>query len=258
MALEKKTGTLSSVTNAMKILRLFTPKQTEMSVREIARQSNLPKSSAHRLILLLAKKGFLSKNPRTNHYRLGLSFLTLGGVIFSHRELFKEAQPIVHHLAQAINETVHICLMEDQHVVYLFRVESQHPDRLLTQMGRKNPLHCTSEGLCILAFQTEKVVDDMLAGELYRYTPYTESNQIKLKSMLAEIRKQGYCLLSDSYYENYTGIAAPIRDHTGVVIASLSVIGRSNRIINDKINGFIKEIINAADEISEQLGYFKV
>ncbi len=249
-------ATLSSVTNALRILRLFTPKQKEFSFTDIATQTNLPKSSAHRLISTLVDEGFLSKNPRTNHYRLGLAILSLGGIIFSHRELYKEALPIVQQLSNTLNESAHICLMEQMEVVYLFRVESSHPDRLLTQIGRKNPLHCTSEGLCIIAFQSEETIEQFLKADLYRYTSATLTNHDELYSLLSDIRKKNYCLLKDTYYENYTSIAAPIRDHTSTVVSSLSVVGHSSRITEKEYEKFILEIKRAAHQISEHLGYY--
>lgn len=249
-------STLSSVTNALRILRLFTPKKKELSFTDIVRLTNLPKSSAHRVIAVLVKEGFLAKNPRTNHYRLGLAILSLGGVIFSHRELYKEALPIVKELSETLDESAHICLMENMEVVYLFRVESRHPDRLLTQIGRKNPIHCTSEGLCILAFQDKGTINQLLQSELYSFTPYTPTERNELLALISDIRQNDYCLLRDAYYENYTSIAAPIRDYTGAVVSSLSVVGHSSRITDKKKGRFIRKIQEAAAKISEHLGHY--
>ncbi|RST57507.1 IclR family transcriptional regulator [Siminovitchia terrae] len=251
-----KASTLSSVTNALRILRLFSQKQKELSFTDIVQLSHLPKSSTHRTVATLVKEGFLSRNPRTNHYRLGLAILSLGGVIFSHHELYKEALPIVKRLSETLDESAHICLMENMEVVYLFRVESRHPDRLLTQIGRKNPIHCTSEGLCILAFQDESTITQLLQSELYPYTPYTLTHRNDLLSLIADIQKNDYCLLENTYYENYTSIAAPIRDYTGKVVSSLSVIGHSSRMTGKKQEIFIEKIKDAAGKISEYLGHY--
>nr|WP_087972352.1 IclR family transcriptional regulator C-terminal domain-containing protein [Oceanobacillus rekensis] len=154
-------------------------------------------------------EGFLTKNPKTNHYRLGLAILSLGGAIFSHHELYEEALPIVSDLSKTLDESVHICLMENEKVVYLFRIESRHPDRLVTQIGRTNPLHCTSEGLCILAFQSDDYIKKVLQKELYAYTPYTVTQPDELVSLLSEIREKDYCLLKSSYYETIRALLPP-------------------------------------------------
>lgn len=247
---------LTSVRNAMRILRLFKVGREEFSLTEIASQTNLPKSTAYRLISKMADEGFLSKNPKTNHYRLGLSILSLGGVITSHRELFKEATPIVERVVEMLGETAHICLLENNDVVYLFRNESRDSVRLLTDMGRKNPLHCTSEGLALLAFQDEKTINKYLERDLYAYTPSTITDGDELKNYLLDVKKNEYAISKDHFYEGFVGIAAPIRDYTENVVASLSVIGPTSRITEAQYPVFIKTIMEASKEISSLLGYY--
>ncbi|HZH58822.1 MAG TPA: IclR family transcriptional regulator [Metabacillus sp.] len=247
---------LSSVKNAMRILRLFKKGQEELGVTEISTLTNLSKSTAHRLISELVYEGFLSKNPKTNHYRLGLSLLTLGGVVFSHRDLFLEAQPIVDNLVEELGETAHICLLEDIEVVYLFRKECDQPERLLTYMGRKNPIHCTSEGLAIMAFQKQKMINSFLKNTFYSYTDFTISDPKELEDEMSRIRRRGYAITPNQFYTGFIGIAAPIYDHTENVVASVSIIGSTSRITEDKYPLFIDKIKIAGNQISEMLGYY--
>lgn len=248
---------LSSVKNAMKILRLYKELQNELSVTEIANMIDMPKSTTHWYIKLLEKEGFLSKNPRTKRYRLGLALLTLGGVVFSHKDLYKEALPIVQNLVNQLDETAQICLLENDDVVYLFRTECSNPVRLLTQIGRRNPVHCTSEGLTILAFQDEKTIGSVLRNELHGYTPYTITDQVHLETELENIREKKYAISRDQYYQGFVGIAAPIYDYNETVVSSLSMIGPTSRITEDRYPLFVEKISKAAGEISEMLGYYK-
>src|SRR5699024_1621022 len=220
---------LSSVVRALSILRLFNQKRKELSFTEIVRLTDIPKSSAHRLINSLINEGFLTQNPRTNHYRLGLDILGLGGVVYSRHKLYREAMPLVKELSEELEESVHICYLENEEVTYLFRVESHHPDRLVTQIGRKNPIHCTSEGLCILAYQNDRKIQKVLQSHLYPYTDRTLITRAALFKEFQNIRKNGYCIAEETYFKKYTGIAAPIRNHMGEVVSSLSTIGRTSR-----------------------------
>lgn len=196
---------LSSVKNAMRILRLFKKGQEELSVTEITRLIGLPKSTTHRLVSGLVDEGFLSKNPKTNHYRLGLTLLTLGGVVFSHRDLYLEAQPIVDNLVDELGETAHICLLEDHEVVYLFRKECDRPERLLTYMGRKNPIHCTSEGLAIMAFQKQKRINSFLKNTFYSYTEFTLTDPKELRDEMSKIRKKALPLHPTIFTKGLSG-----------------------------------------------------
>lgn len=249
--------TLSSVTNALRILRLFSNERKELSFTEIRHLIQLPKSTTHRLISSLVREGFLTRNPKNRKYRLGLTILKLGGVIFSHRELYNEAVPIAKKLSKSLDETTHICFIENKEVTYLFRIESNNPDRLLTQIGRKNPIHCTSEGLCIIAFQSKRIIDRFIHSPHYAYTPKTLTEPDALRNCLKQIRKDGYFVAEDMYYENYTSIAAPIRDYTGLVVSSLSIIGHSSRIKEKGVELIIEKLTNSAKNISRKLGYYE-
>ena len=248
--------TLSSVTNTLKVLRLFSWKQPELSFTEIKEQLQLPKASTHRYITALVNNGLLAKNPKTNHYRLGLSILSLGGAVYRHNELYMEALPIMEALSKELDETVHICFLENNKVVYLFRVESDNPDRLVTQIGRTNPVHSTSEGLSILAFQPEHYIHSFLQQNFTAYTKYTLTSSEAIDQELKQIQKQDYCLLDSAFFENYMSIAAPIRDYTEDVVASLSVIGQSARLMQKDTDVLIRKIKEAAQDISEHLGYY--
>jgi DNA-binding IclR family transcriptional regulator len=248
---------LSSVKSAMQILRLFKTYQNELGVTEISLKTNLPKSTSHRLINTLTKEGFLSKNPRTNRYRLGLALLTLGGVIFTHKVLYRDAFPVIENLVKKLEETAHICLLEKDKVVYLHRIECDHPIRLVTHIGRGNPLHCTAEGLVILAYKEEKIIDKILSLDLYPFTHATTTDSAILKEKLDKIKENGYALEKDSYYDGFVSIAAPIRDYTEDVVSSVAIIGLTTRILEEKYSFYVEEIKGAAKEISKLLGYYK-
>lgn len=247
---------ITSVKNAMRILRLFNEKQAEIGLTSIAQQINVPKSTTHRLVSQLMKEGFLSKNPRNGKYRLGLSLLTLGGVVSTYREMYREAYPIVGELVKEVNETAHICLLENDEVVYLFRRESDRKNRLITSIGRKNPIHSTGEGLCILAFQDEKTINRVLDNPMYPYTSKTLTEREDVLRELELIRERGYALSIEQFFDGFVGISAPIRDYTQKVVSSLAIIGSTLTITPDRYDELIEKIIATANEISEYLGYY--
>jgi len=247
---------LSSVVRALSILKLFNHERRELSFMEIVKLTNIPKSSTHRLIRNLVNEGFLSQNPRTNYYRLGLDILGLGGVIYSRHQLYHEALPLVRELSKELEESAQICFLENDEVTYLIRVESHHPDHLLTQIGHKNPIHCTSEGLCILAYQNKRQIEKVVQSHLYAYTDRTPTTRAALSKELQFIRKNGYCIAEETYFKNYTSIAAPIRNHIGQVVSSLSMIGRTRRFYEQDIDVIVNKIKHYAQKISEHLGFY--
>lgn len=253
----KKKYLLSSVQNAMQILQIFKKDgKHELSLMDITREAGLPKSTTHRLISTLTNEGFLSQNPRTNKYRLGLSLLTLGGVISIHKEIYLEAFPLLEDLVQEIKESCHLCLLEKKEVAYFYRIEKESPEKLITDIGKKNPIHCTSEGQVLLAYQDQSYIDQVLEQDLESFTPHTITNPDVLKETLERIREKGYAISKEQFFLGYIGIAAPIRDYSSNVVSSLAIIGPTSRITEENYSFYINELINTASTISQELGYY--
>ncbi|MEL3961111.1 IclR family transcriptional regulator [Lysinibacillus endophyticus] len=249
---------VQSVKNALRILKLFTPKTPLLSVTEIATIINLPKSTVHRILKELVAEGFLIQDEQNSKYKLGFSILALGGVVQSHKELYLDAEPLLKEFANHFNLPVHICVMEQLHVVYLMRELGEIPRKLVTKIGRRNDLHCTAEGLAILAFKSKKMIDHVLSQPLTKYTPHTLTDVEALNEEMVKIRRKKIAIAKDTFFVGYTSYAAPIQDYSGEVVSSIAVIAE-NKTINDSPieKEMIAEIQRLAKEISEMLGYYE-
>lgn len=251
----KKDYTLSSVTNALRILKSFSMDEPEKKITDLATTLGLGKSTVSRLMATLANEGFVDKNPETQRYRLGLSILSLAGVCTSNFEIHQEAMPVLHKLLEKTGETSHLAILEGEEVIYLHKVESNHPVRAFTHLGKRNPAYCTSSGKVMLAYSDPKMVESVISKGLEPYTKNTITDPDKLRKVLAEIREQGYAISSEEIFEGVTSIAAPVRDYTGKVIASVNIVGPLQRLNRNTIPSNIKKVVAAGNEISEKLGY---
>jgi DNA-binding IclR family transcriptional regulator len=124
-------------------------------------------------------------------------------------------------------------------------------------VGRKNPLHCTSSGKVLLAYQKPEFIDSYIEKGLKKYTDSTISDPDKLYAELQKIKKQGYAASYGELLEGVHSIAAPIRDYTGQVTAAVTVVGPKQRIVQSKISSIAKHVKEAGNEISKKLGYYK-
>lgn len=229
--------------------------EPEKKVTDLAKDMNLSKSTISRLLQTLASEGFVSKDPETQKYRLGLSVLCLSGVVVSNLELHREAQPVLRKLVDLVEETAHIAVLEDMDVIYLQKIECTHPVRILTHIGRKNPAHCTSSGKLLLAYQDPNIVQERIASGLTAYTDKTITSPKEFMSHLARIRENGYAISIEEFREGIVSVAAPIRDYTNQVIASVNIVGPIQRLQPQSIHKYVKHVVNAGKEISERLGY---
>ena len=248
-------GHLSSVKNALRILKSFSMDEPEKKVSDLSTSLGLNKSTVSRTMATLASEGFVFKDPDTKKYRLGLSILSLSGIVNSNMDVYRESQSILNRLVESIGETAHISLLDQLDVIYLQKVECNHPVRFLTHIGRRNPAYCTSSGKVLLAYSDEAVVEAVISKGLKKFTKNTITDPQKLRAHLEEIRKTGYTFSFEELNEGVNSIAAPIFDYRGKVVAALSVVGPKQRIQSHKLSGFSKKIIEAAMEVSERMGY---
>jgi IclR family transcriptional regulator, KDG regulon repressor len=248
---------LSSVKNALRILRCFTMDEPEKKISDLSQSLGINKSTVSRTMSTLASEGFVYKDPETKKYRLGLSILSLGGIVNSQMDIYRESQPVLTRIVQELGETAHISVLDNNEVIYLQKVECNHPVRFLTHVGRRNPLYCTSSGKALLAHAGEDVFHAVIEKGLEKHTKTTIIDPEKLKSHLNSIKVCGYSYSQEEYLEGVNSIAAPIYDYKGRVIAALAIVGPKQRIQQHKLKNYSKKVMDAASEISERMGYWR-
>lgn len=249
-------STLSSLKNALRVLESFSVDVPEKGVTEIAQETGLGKSTVHRVLTTLEEAGYVRKDETTRRYRLGLSVLSLGGVLISNLEIYREAQHLLEAFANRFDEAVHLAVLEDYHTVYISKIESTHPVRILTHLGRKNPIHCTSSGKVILAFQDDEMVEEIISRGLEGFTPTTVTDGEQLRADLVDIRSLGYAISHGEMRVGVSSIAVPVRDYTRQVVGAVTVVGPTQRFTPTKVQALTKQLQSVGHEVSTRLGYY--
>ncbi|WP_394233956.1 IclR family transcriptional regulator [Niallia oryzisoli] len=253
---ENKTNYYSSVTNALRILKSFSEENPEVTVKQLSETLGLSTSVTSRLLSALTKEGFVYKIKGTQKFRLGTSVLSIGGVLISSLEIHKEAMPHLERLVSLTGETSHLSFLENNHTVYLCKVDCGNPVPTKTHLGRNNPLHCTSTGKILMAYDHYDVFDTVITEGLVEYTPYTITNPETLKAQLKKIRMEGYAVDMEEHSLGVASVAAPIRDYTNRVIAAVNIVGPIQRVNSKTIPLLSKHVKSIAESISQEMGYF--
>ncbi|MCL7748339.1 IclR family transcriptional regulator [Halalkalibacter alkaliphilus] len=240
----------SSMRNALRLLNLFTIEEPELTLSEIAEKLQIAHSTAHRLTLTLIHSNLIVKEPNTKTYRPASSILSMGNTFLSKYKLCQVSIPILEDLTKKTGETAHISILKGTKVVYLYKVDSSHPVHLLSHAGRQNPIHCTSSGQVILAYQSENKIQEVIQAGLPEYTPQTITSSRVFLQALSKIHQQGFAVSKEEMHIGVTSIAAPIY-HKGHVVASVSIAGPTTRINKLKIESMIKLVKLAATKITE-------
>jgi DNA-binding IclR family transcriptional regulator len=248
-------GTVQAVSHCLALIDALASKDQARGVTDLAAELRLAKSTVYRLLQTLVVHGYAVQDARTGRYRLGLKLLELGSAVLGGLSIRTIAQPHLQALMEATNETVQLGVLEGHEVVYADKIDSQQTIRMYSRVGRRSPLHCTALGKVLLAYQLAGDVRGLLASELRRCTARTITTAGRLREELERIRREGYALDNEEFEEGLRCVAAPVRDHTEAVVASLGVAGPAARLGPARLPVLIKRVTEAADAVSADLGY---
>jgi len=188
---------------------------------------------------------------------MGPKVLTWSAVYTSGLDIRDKARPALEELHRLTQETVNLYLLDGNERVCLDFIESPQRVRVVVQRGERMPLHAGSAGKAILAFLPPERVQQILAKPLERMTPNTITNRRKLLKELATIRAQGFAVSHGERFSDALGLAAPIFDANGKVVAALNVAGPVMRFTDADIQKLAPKMMQLAMHISRALGYLQ-
>jgi len=223
-------------------------------VTELAVEMNLTKSNVHRLLKTLEHKGYLRRDAGTGHYGLSLKLWELGSSVVSQLDLRRAALPHLQRLADHTRETVHLSLLDGCDVVYVEKIDSPQPVRTYSRLGGRAPAYCVATGKAMLAFAPDAVIR-AAARSIHPFTSRTVRNEKALRAELERVRAAGFAVNQGEWRGAVCGVAAPIRDISGAVIAATGVSGPAERLKPRRIKTLAPAVVAAADAISRALGY---
>jgi IclR family KDG regulon transcriptional repressor len=250
-----KSSRLSSVAAAVRVLKCFSEVEPEIGISSLAKRLSLAKSTVHRLAVTLTSEGLLEQSPETGRYRLGINLFVMGALVRRRLDVSNMAQPFLNVLRERTGETIHLAVMNETNILYLYNLESRQAIRMKSYIGTIKPAFCTCEGRAIVAFGSTELMNKVLSSPLTARTPETQTDPTKLVKMFAEVRAHGYAIDDEESEQGMRGISAPLRDITGQVVAAIGIGGPSQRLTLKKLRGLAPVLLSTAEAISTQLGY---
>jgi len=249
---------INSILRASNILKCFSGDKTHFKITELARQLGLDRSTTYRILLSLEKAGFVERDEKAGTYSLGLGAFEIGNAYLRQKDLIQVSKPVMADLAQKVQETVHLAVLSETEIVYVDKCDSPRSLGVMSKIGQRGPLHCTSLGKTLLAFQPEE--EQLRIIQKIKMTAFT-SRTITTKQGLIEelkiVKRQGYALDRREIEEDVECIGAPILNHLKNVIAALSISGPQRKIGTPKEKQVIQDVVSAAALISSKMGYRK-
>lgn len=246
--------TLKSLDKAIDLLFLFDGDRRVIDVKSMALSLRLPLRTVYRFVNTLRKRHVLILEDGTGRCRLNPRLRRLLGAIEESGEITRLSAPFLTDLARKSGETAQLLVLSGDDAVLVEVAESPHPLRVGPRKGQRIPLHCGSGAKVLLAFRSPEEWDEYTRRSgLRKYAPNTVTDPDRLKRQLETIRRTGFVMTHQEYVHGARALGAPIKDPTGLVTASLGLVGPDTRLTTRKARELKPLVIETARQISMAL-----
>jgi DNA-binding IclR family transcriptional regulator len=213
-------GGVQVIARAAQILRALDGEPDGLSLSQLARRLDLPRSTVHRVVSALADEGLLAPASPNGRMRLGPELARLA--LASRRELRAELRPYLQRLFDTLNETVDCAVLDGDHLRFIDQIAAPHRLRAVSSVGATFPLHCTANGKALLAELSPEEVSRILPTRLRRCTPATITVRAELVAELEQVRVTHVAFDREEHTTGISAAGIAIRDPFGA-LAAISV-----------------------------------
>jgi len=244
-----------TVGRVLRVLELIAVQSEPMRGIDIARQLDVPTSSAHALLQQLVNFNYVNAVGPERRYVQGPGLALLAGRIRSGLQFFRVARPVLEQVAAEIGENVYLGVRQAKGIAYADAVEAGYGVMTRFPLGVLRPLHCTSPGRIFLAFHVPPAQLDSVLGPdpLQAFTSHTVTDRAVLRRILEEMRSNGYGVNEEEILDDAFGVSAPIFGADRVLLGCIT-IGMPGVRYRSRKKSAITQATRAAEEISKGMG----
>jgi DNA-binding IclR family transcriptional regulator len=241
----------------LQILRAFTRDRPEIGAPEIAKKLNIPRSTVFRLMQTLEHMGFLERVEKSNDYRLGAAVLSIGFEYLASLGIAELARPILEKLRDETGFSAHLAIRDGRDVVFVVKAPTYSAIASSVTIGTRLPAHGTILGRMILQDMSDAELGKLFPDvELAQFSAQTPTTLDDLKQVLAADRERGYAI-SEAFFEHgIASVAAPVRDGSNRVVASINITFQNGKVDPAEIQSRLVDLVlAAASDISRRMDY---
>ncbi len=254
--LERDSGGLELISKAGAVLDIL-EQHKEASAADLAAALGEPLSSVYRLLQSLTTTGWVDRGSRRGAYRLGLSLMTIGGLVEDHLDIREASLPSLRELVDATKVTSFLCVRRGPRAVCVERIEGYAVQSLAMLLGGSLPLYAGAASRALLAFlpvaEQSAILKD-ISQQLRDDPPRPDDKDIIAD--IARIRAAGYSVSDGDVTPGIASLGAPVFNHRGEVQGALSLSGLRGQVLNPAgVDDTIELLRIAAGKASAALGW---
>lgn len=245
---------IPAVARAIDLLELLVSSEFGLTLSQVSQKLGIAKSSSYRLIRSLLARGYLQRSFDGHRYILGVRALQFADTVVAEAQLRTVCSPFARRLVEQSGLTVLAGVLRGLEWVAILKVPSIKDNYPGALVGHHFDLHCTAIGKALIAFASDEELNKVFPEKnFHRHTSKTAGSLETLKVDLAGVRTRGYAINNEELAIGGRGVAAPVLNHIGSVVASICIRGSTDSFPEYQIPMYGKAVISTAHEISREL-----
>jgi IclR family KDG regulon transcriptional repressor len=243
----------TALIKAVKILEYLAKQPQGEGTSEIARQTQMNKTTVFKLLETLQLIGFVEKSVHDARYKLGFGLIKLAHNSLQSLDIVTLTLPFLEELNKKTDETVHLAVLNDKDLIYVAKLESTQSVRTISRIGRTAPLYCTGMGKAMLStFSDAELTAYFAAIELEKHTASTITDKGQLLAELKKVKAAGYAIDNSEHEEDIRCIAAALTDGQQL-FGAISLSVPKYRMDDATLNRYLPLLMNTRRQIRERL-----
>lgn len=248
-------ASVRTIDRMVEVLDCFSTDRPAWSLAELSARLELPKSTLHRFLVGLERNDLARRGHEDGKWRLGHRLVIWGNLAAATTAITRIAAPLMRELAETTRETVLLTEYHDGEVVCMDKIETNHSVRIALEVGERRAPHAGASSKVLMAYLPEAEITALIAEKgLPQYCSQTITDPEQLRRELALIRRNGYALSYEETDCGAWGIATPVRDWNGRVVAALGIAGPTVRYSEEAAQRYVELCCQAAAQLSKLLG----
>lgn len=246
--------THQSLGRGLQILEAVATFRGGATLAEVARRTELARSTTHYLMQALVTLGYLRQQSDGRNYQLGLKVFRLAGRSLNSEQIAATAMPILNELSRVTKESVAIGICRGDAVTLVATRDTDGPVRVVQSVGSRRPIHCTALGKVLMAWLPADERSRMIAGlQFDKVTPKSITQRAPFERELRRVHSAGYAIDDEEFIVGVRCLAAPVFDEAGEVTMGLSVVGPKHRMTHQRLRECRPLVLECARKLGGRL-----
>lgn len=248
----KNSNTSATALRALKVLETLGAAAAPVSVNDVAASIGADRSTAYRMLMTLLDAGYVTRHSASKGYQLGYKLLSLASPLLREGEETERILDCLKGLAEATGEGAHYCVLDGDASVLVHKVKGTQLVSVDFKVGDRSPLHCSSIGKALLAYQDIRLVEKVIDRGLPKVASRTITDPAAFRAELQTIRRQGYAFDDLEFHDDLRCLAVPIFREDGRVEAGISMSGPSSRFTLARLDELKDKALIVARQLSRR------